>query len=81
MDFSARDLYFPESDRMRAILSAFINFIKFTEQFCHEPFTKIMHSADKVVQERRAAEDDLSRINQEIKVIKWVLPWWMKGHG
>ena len=32
-----------------------------------------MHSADKVVQERRAAEDDLSRINQEIKVIKCVL--------
>ncbi|KAL1722710.1 Nuf2 family-domain-containing protein [Schizophyllum commune] len=69
-DFNSKDLTNPDPDRTNVLLSAFINFIKFTEQFCHEPFTKIMHSADKVVQERRAAEDDLSRINQEIKVIK-----------
>ncbi|KAI5900061.1 uncharacterized protein SCHCODRAFT_02481993 [Schizophyllum commune H4-8] len=69
-DFNSKDLTNPDPDRTNVLLSAFINFIKFTEQFCHEPFTKIMHSADKVVQERKAAEDDLSRINQEIKVIK-----------
>ncbi|TRM59457.1 Nuf2 family-domain-containing protein [Schizophyllum amplum] len=69
-NFNSRDLTHPEPARTRVLLSAFINFIKFTEQYCHEPSTKIMHNAEKVVQERRAAEDELSRINQEITVIK-----------
>ncbi|EAU92622.2 hypothetical protein CC1G_01667 [Coprinopsis cinerea okayama7 len=38
-DFNAKDLSSPERDRTLVILSAFINFVKFTEQYC-EAFVK-----------------------------------------
>ena len=61
MDFSARDLYFPESDRMRAILSAFINFIKFSEQ--NEAFLlRLREQSSALLKERHIVTDETAEL-------------------
>lgn len=51
-DFTAKDLTAPDPSRTRNILSAFINFIKFTEQ-C-QPFINSLRSESARLAEERA---------------------------
>lgn len=69
MDFSARDLYFPESDRMRAILSAFINFIKFSEQ--NEAFLlRLREQSSALLKERHIVTDETAELETTMTQFK-----------
>ena len=69
MDFSARDLYFPESDRRRAILSAFINFIKFSEQ--NEAFLlRLREQSSALLKERHIVTDETAELETTMTQFK-----------
>ncbi|KAI0747799.1 Nuf2 family-domain-containing protein [Daedaleopsis nitida] len=64
-DFSSKDLYFPDPDRTRGILSAFINFIKFSEQ--SEAFiTRLREQSTAVIKERRAVAEEISDLERRM---------------
>jgi kinetochore protein Nuf2 len=72
-DFCAKDLYAPERARTMVLLSAFINFIKFTEQFCH-PFVKDLRDhSHNILKEREKVAKELDKVHSEIETIKFVL--------
>ncbi|KAF7359470.1 hypothetical protein MSAN_01289800 [Mycena sanguinolenta] len=65
-DFCAKDIQSPERERTLHLLSAFINFVKFTEQFC-EPFVKRLRDrSDEIIAERDKISRRLAGITQEI---------------
>ncbi|KAJ7684806.1 Nuf2 family-domain-containing protein [Mycena polygramma] len=69
-DFCSKDIQAPERERTLFLLSAFINFVKFTEQFC-EPFVKkLRERSDEIVAERDRVSRRLSDITQEIDIMK-----------
>ncbi|KAJ6606657.1 Nuf2 family-domain-containing protein [Mycena vulgaris] len=69
-DFCSKDIQSPERERTLYILSAFINFVKFTEQFC-EPFVKKLRDrSDEIVAERDRVSRRLTDITQEIDTMK-----------
>ncbi|KAJ7734926.1 Nuf2 family-domain-containing protein [Mycena maculata] len=69
-DFCAKDIQSPERERTLFLLSAFINFVKFTEQFC-EPFVKkLRNRSDEIVAERDRVSRRLTEITQEINTMK-----------
>ncbi|EIW60678.1 kinetochore-associated Ndc80 complex subunit NUF2 [Trametes versicolor FP-101664 SS1] len=68
-DFSAKDLYFPEPDRTRAVFSAFINFIKFTEQ--SEAFiNRLRNQSSAVIKERQAVLEETAELQQRVSEFK-----------
>ncbi|KAI0822657.1 Nuf2 family-domain-containing protein [Trametes gibbosa] len=68
-DFSAKDLYFPEPDRTRAVFSAFINFIKFTEQ--SEAFiNRLRNQSTAVIKERQAVLEETAALEQQMSEFK-----------
>ncbi|KAJ7650383.1 Nuf2 family-domain-containing protein [Roridomyces roridus] len=65
-DFSAKDIQSPERERTIHLLSAFINFVKFTEQFC-EPFVvKLRDRSEQIVAERDRVTRRLAEVTEEI---------------
>ncbi|TFY82587.1 hypothetical protein EWM64_g1426 [Hericium alpestre] len=68
-DFSAKDIYFPERERTRSILSAFINFIKFTEQ-CQGFVNGLREKSAARVGEREQVSRELAEVRQRIAMIK-----------
>ncbi|KAJ6547229.1 Nuf2 family-domain-containing protein [Mycena capillaripes] len=69
-DFCSKDIQAPERERTLYLLSAFINFVKFTEQFC-EPFVKkLRERSDEMVAERDRVTRRLLDITQEIDAMK-----------
>jgi kinetochore protein Nuf2 len=60
-DFNSRDIYSPEKERTINLLSAFINFIKFTEQYC-DAFLKDLRDRSNTLIVRR--EDVTARLNE-----------------
>ncbi|EIW87189.1 hypothetical protein CONPUDRAFT_161784 [Coniophora puteana RWD-64-598 SS2] len=68
-DFSSKDMAYPDAERTRFILSAFINFVKFTEQ-C-EPFVaNLRQRAEQVVDEREAAASARAQIEGRLNALK-----------
>ncbi|KAI0928183.1 hypothetical protein AcW1_005507 [Taiwanofungus camphoratus] len=68
-DFSAKDLYSPDPERTRSIFSAFINFVKFSEQ--REPFvTGLREKSAAVIQERDKVVHELADTQQKVVSIK-----------
>jgi kinetochore protein Nuf2 len=72
-DFSAKDLYAPEKGRTLTLLSAFINFVKFTEQFCDKFVKDLREHSEKILGEREEVAEELENIQREIEAIKYVL--------
>ncbi|KJA27315.1 hypothetical protein HYPSUDRAFT_35161 [Hypholoma sublateritium FD-334 SS-4] len=69
-DFSAKDLFSPERDRTIVLLSAFINFVKFTEQYC-DPFLKdLRERSDALIMRRDDVADQLNEIRQNFDELK-----------
>lgn len=69
-DFSAKDLFSPERDRTIVLLSAFINFVKFTEQYC-DPFLKdLRERSDALIIRRDDVADQLNEIRQSFDELK-----------
>ncbi|OSD02761.1 hypothetical protein PYCCODRAFT_1458867 [Trametes coccinea BRFM310] len=69
LDFSAKDIYFPDPDRTRSIFSAFINFIKFSEQ--SEAFiNRLRNQSATVIKERQAVIEETADLEQRMSEFK-----------
>ncbi|KAG1775010.1 Nuf2 family-domain-containing protein [Suillus placidus] len=73
MDFSSRDLSAPEPERTSTrfilILSAFINFVKFTEQ-CTTFISNVREKSAQVIEEREQVIQELSAVQHNLAVLK-----------
>nr|GAT58016.1 predicted protein [Mycena chlorophos] len=69
-EFSATDLHAPTKDRTLRHLSAFINFVKFTEQFCYPFVAKLQDSSEKIVHEHERVTRKLNEVTEEINKLK-----------
>ncbi|CCM06381.1 uncharacterized protein FIBRA_08640 [Fibroporia radiculosa] len=68
-DFSAKDLYFPEPERTRSLFSAFINFVKFSEQ-CESFITGLREKSANVIDERNKVAAEVIEVHQRVNAIK-----------
>jgi hypothetical protein len=74
-DFNAKDVFSPDRERTLILLSAFINFVKFTEQYCNA-FVKEMRSrSDAIITERNQVSEQLAEIRRSIDAMKYA-PFW-----
>jgi len=63
-------MVYPERERTIDLLSAFINFIKFTEQWC-DPFIKeLRDKSAAMLSEREQVTLELEQVQEKIKVLK-----------
>jgi hypothetical protein len=70
--FCSSDIYEPSKGRTMVLLSAFINFVKFTEQLC-EPFVKDLRERSAgVIAERDQVVAQLEEIQKRIETMKCV---------
>lgn len=68
-DFSSKDLYFPDPDRTRSIFSAFINFIKFSEQ--SEAFiNRLREQSTAVIRERQVVTEEIQDLQEKMEAFK-----------
>jgi kinetochore protein Nuf2 len=69
-NFCAADMFYPERERTIDLLSAFINFIKFTEQWC-DPFVKdFRDKSAAMLVEREQVTLELEEVQERIRVLK-----------
>ncbi|TFK50121.1 hypothetical protein OE88DRAFT_1631818 [Heliocybe sulcata] len=68
-DFNSRDIYFPEAERTRLILSAFINLVKFHEQ-CAATIDEIRRKDAELESEREEAIRRLADMERELDAHK-----------
>jgi kinetochore protein Nuf2 len=71
-DFNSRDLFSPERERTIVLLSAFINFVKFTEQYCDAFLKDLRERSDTLIIQRDDAADQLNEIKQKFDELKYV---------
>lgn len=69
MDFSAKDLYLPDAERTRFILSAFINFVKFAEQ-CTPFVTNLRDRSTTIIEERERVAQDLAALQHKLGALQ-----------
>ncbi|CAL1703901.1 unnamed protein product [Somion occarium] len=69
MDFSAKDLAFPEPDRTRSIFSAFINLVKFSEQ-CEGFIGGLRNQSASVTKERDQTVEKRAEAERRVATIK-----------
>lgn len=68
-DFGLPDLYIPETERTRNILSAFINFMKFNEQL--DPlFSRLRAKSKTAVDKRVATETEYQDSSRKLEVLE-----------
>jgi kinetochore protein Nuf2 len=69
-NFCAADMSYPERERTIDLLSAFINFIKFTEQWCN-PFVKDLRDrSSAMITEREQVALELEAVQEKIQGLK-----------
>lgn len=71
LDFSAKDIHRPEPDRTRAIFSAFINFVKFSEQ-CETFINGLREKSTAAIEERDRIVQQVDEVRQKVAHIKCV---------
>lgn len=69
-DFNAKDIFNPERERTLMLLSAFINFVKFTEQYCNAFVKDLRERSENIVVERDQVSEQLSEIERSIDTMK-----------
>ncbi|KAF9239623.1 Nuf2 family-domain-containing protein [Melanogaster broomeanus] len=69
MDFSAKDLYLPDPERTRFILSAFINFVKFAEQ-CTPFISNLRDKSTTIIEEREQVAQELAALQHKLDTLK-----------
>ncbi|KAF5386676.1 hypothetical protein D9615_001740 [Tricholomella constricta] len=69
-DFNAKDIFSPERERTLTLLSAFINFVKFTEQYCNVFVKDLRDRSKAIIVERDQVSEQLGEIERSIEVIK-----------
>ena len=71
-DFNSKDIYSPERERTLILLSAFINFIKFTEQYCDAFLKDLRDGSDTLIVRREDVTARLNEIQDKIEELTWV---------
>ncbi|KAJ3723482.1 Nuf2 family-domain-containing protein [Lentinula guzmanii] len=69
-DFSAYDISRPTKDRTLLLLSAFINFVKFTEQLCNPFVNELASRSDALLVERDQISSKLAQVQKRIQELK-----------
>ncbi|KAG5643896.1 hypothetical protein DXG03_009467 [Asterophora parasitica] len=69
-DFNAKDIFNPERERTLILLSAFINFVKFTEQYCNAFVKDLQDRSEATIVERDHASEQLGEVERSIDAIK-----------
>ncbi|KAF9052757.1 Nuf2 family-domain-containing protein [Panaeolus papilionaceus] len=69
-DFNARDLHNPDRDRTIILLSAFINFVKFTEQYSDSFFRELRERSEAVISQRDAVVAQLQETQSKIEELR-----------
>lgn len=69
MDFSAKDISFPDAERTRSIFSAFINLVKFSEQ-CEAFITGLRDKSAAVAEERNKVFSELVESEEKVRAVK-----------
>lgn len=76
-DFNSRDVFSPERERTIVLLSAFINFVKFTEQYCDVFLRDLRDRSDAIVIQRNNAAVQLRDIQGQFDELRCaVLAWY-----
>lgn len=70
-DFTAKDLSAPDPARTRNVLSALINFIKFTEQ-CQPFISSLRNESARLVEERATVVRQLGMTKRELAAARSV---------
>lgn len=70
-DFNAKDIYNPERERTLILLSAFINFVKFTEQYCNAFVKDLRDRSEAIIIERDQVNEQLNEIQHRIEALKY----------
>jgi kinetochore protein Nuf2 len=65
-DFNSRDIYSPERERTLMVLSAFINFVKFTEQYCDAFLKDLRDRSDTLIVRREDVTARLKEIQDKV---------------
>lgn len=60
-------MFSPERERTLILLSAFINFVKFTEQYCNEFVKEMRDRSDAVIVERDRVAEQLISLQKSIE--------------
>jgi kinetochore protein Nuf2 len=63
-------MVYPERERTIDLLSAFINFIKFTEQWCSPFIKELRDKSVAVITEREQVALELAEMQEKIKKLK-----------
>ena len=63
-------MVYPERERTIDLLSAFITFIKFTEQWCNPFIKELRDKSVAVITEREQAVLELAEMQEKIKKLK-----------
>lgn len=66
-DFNSKDIFSPERERTLILLSAFINFVKFTEQYCNDFVKEIRDRSDALIVERDRVAEQLISLQKSIE--------------
>ncbi|KAG6841203.1 hypothetical protein C0991_000865 [Blastosporella zonata] len=69
-DFNAKDLASPERERTLILLSAFINFVKFTEQYCNTFVKDLRDRSEATIVERAQVSEQLVELERSIDALK-----------
>ncbi|KAF9532402.1 Nuf2 family-domain-containing protein [Crepidotus variabilis] len=69
-DFSSRDLHNPERERTIILLSAFINFVKFAEQYCDEFLKELRQRSDSLIVQRDDVGEQIQEIQEKLDEIR-----------
>lgn len=70
-DFNAKDIFNPERERTLILLSAFINFVKFTEQYCNAFVKDLRDRSEAIIIERDQVNEQLNEIQHKIEALKY----------
>lgn len=65
-------MFIPERERTLILLSAFINFVKFTEQYCHSFVKDLQARSENINVERDHVYEELSEVQRNIDTVKYV---------
>jgi kinetochore protein Nuf2 len=69
-DFHAADMVYPARERTIDLLLAFIDFVKFTEQWCDPFVNELRGKSAAMLSEREQVNLELEQVQQKIQVLK-----------
>ncbi|KIJ99575.1 hypothetical protein K443DRAFT_102011 [Laccaria amethystina LaAM-08-1] len=69
-DFNFKDISSPERERTLILLSAFINFVKFTEQYCNSFVKDLTDRSSALIVERDQISQQLAEVEQSVEEMR-----------